>query len=372
MAILLIGRRDNKATLFSQCNDEFVHAGTNAIRCSSAQVHCCERNIISHIHSRSIYRRCHWRGIYHDNSHEAIYLADESPYLKQGDMKKITMNNLCELCGQETNKIVKLNEEYKAYLCPHCDFLFTDTGYEEGQRKKVNQEMYGLEERIYIYFTRIKEFNKKYEDIYWLIMSQKHNSVVNSMLEIGSNIGFFANFIKKKGIAIETVEMNNELRYFQQNVYGITSVESLDTIGSNKKFDVIILMDVLEHIPGPVDFLMKTTEYLSKDGIIFLQFPNKNSLAAKLAGEKWGWWSAPDHLYHFSDLAVSVLARRSGLTIQYLTKASPIVDDLISLPYIGKLLLPLLIINRIIPINNFVHFKQGSIIQVILKKSSVS
>jgi hypothetical protein len=131
-------------------------------------------------------------------------------------------------------------------------------------------------------------------------------------------------------------------------------------------------MDVLEHIPGPVDFLMKTTEYLSKDGIIFLQFPNKNSLAAKLAGEKWGWWSAPDHLYHFSDLAVSVLARRSGLTIQYLTKASPIVDDLISLPYIGKLLLPLLIINRIIPINNFVHFKQGSIIQVILKKSSVS
>jgi hypothetical protein len=126
-------------------------------------------------------------------------------------------------------------------------------------------------------------------------------------------------------------------------------------------------MDVLEHIPKPAAFLKKVTNYLSEEGIIFLQFPNKNSLAAKLAGRKWGWWSAPDHLYHFSESAVSVLADKTGLEIQRLIKTSPVVDDLIGLPFIGKMFYPLLIINRFIPINRFINFRQGSFLQVILK-----
>jgi SAM-dependent methyltransferase len=283
------------------------------------------------------------------------------------------MKSLCELCGRETDTSIKLNDDFNAYLCTHCDLLTTDTEHEEGQRKKVNQKTYELEDRIYIYYTRKKEFNKKYEHIYQLIVSNKPNGNVKSVLEIGSNIGFFANFIKRKGeVEPETVEINDELRRFQQNVYGITSVASLESIAPNKLFDVIILMDVLEHIPGPVAFLKKATNYLSEDGIIFLQFPNKNSIVAKLAGKKWGWWSAPDHLYHFSELAVSRLAKKTGLEIQRLIKTSPIVDDLISLPFIGKLFYPLLVINRYILINRFINFRQGSFLQVILKKAKKS
>jgi SAM-dependent methyltransferase len=233
------------------------------------------------------------------------------------------MKPLCELCGKRADRIVQINNDFDAYLCTQCDLLTTDTGHEEAQRNKVNKKTYELEERIYIYYTRKKEFNKKYEHIYQLIVSNRHNGVVTSMLEIGSNIGFFANFIKQKGIALETVEINDELRSFQKNVYGIAAVDSLEKITPNKLFDVIILMDVLEHIPKPAAFLKKVTNYLSEEGIIFLQFPNKNSLAAKLAGRKWGWWSAPDHLYHFSELAVSVLADKTGLEIQRLIKTSP-------------------------------------------------
>lgn len=186
------------------------------------------------------------------------------------------------------------------------------------------------------------------------------------VLEIGSNIGFFADILARSDCDIKTVELNDKCREFQKIIYGIESYHSLDEIAADEQFDAIVMVDVLEHIPYPVNFVKSLKSHLRPSGVLFLQFPNKNSLAAKIAGNRWPWWSAPDHLYHFSEAAVRVLAEKCDFNAVHIDKHSPALDDLTSIPLVGKLFNVLLPINKIFPLNRQIHHEYGSLLQCIL------
>lgn len=271
----------------------------------------------------------------------------------------------CEICGVKTKDVVELNDGFKAHLCKDCDLLVTEAKHEESALEEVNKQFYRLEDRVLTYYPREMELTKRHQKILRYICSF-HSGSIEDVLEIGSNIGFFASFVKQNGINIETVEINNELREFQRLVYGIKSVSNINEISSDKKFDVIILLDVLEHVPNPINFLSTIKKHLKKNGIIFLQFPNKNSLSARLSGSKWPWWLAPDHLYHFSQKSISLIAEKAGLEMVNIRTVSTILDDLINLPYIGKFFHPFLRVNRAFVINPLVKLKMGSLLQVVL------
>jgi len=52
-----------------------------------------------------------------------------------------------------------------------------------------------------------------------------------------------------------------------------------------EKFDVILILHVLEHVVNPVDLLRKAKNWLKKDGIIIITVPNANSLHRMLGVE---------------------------------------------------------------------------------------
>ncbi|MTD94657.1 methyltransferase domain-containing protein [Hyphomicrobium sp. xq] len=68
------------------------------------------------------------------------------------------------------------------------------------------------------------------------------------------------------------------------------------------KFDLIVLNQVIEHIPEPHLALDVLKSRLKPNGRIVLAFPNQNSLSRRLFGTRWIHWHIPFHLHHF-DLA---------------------------------------------------------------------
>lgn len=274
----------------------------------------------------------------------------------------------CHVCERPISKYVDLNDGYRGWECENCDLIITDVQYDEAVLNKVNQNIYSLEDRISLYYGRMKEFNRRYSLIWSLIQKVAGKNKINRVLEVGGNIGYFSGYLKKRGIAIDGVETNPQLRQYQENVYGIKAVAKISDLDADSFYDAVVLMDVLEHIPDPVSTLSKIADHVKRDGIIFLQFPNKNSLMAKMAGKKWQWWAAPDHLYHFSEYAIQRVADRVGLKVQYLGKVSPVLDDLANVPTLGKFAIPLFWLNRLIPLNLFVGHRYGSLLQVVLTK----
>jgi len=241
----------------------------------------------------------------------------------------------CTICGRECTGRIRINDGFVAHVCTHCDFAMTDTRNVESSVAEINEQFYQLNDRVQTYYARSKEFEKKYGQLLSHLKACRRGNRIGSLLEVGSNIGYFAHYAQTHGIQVTSIEINDKMREFQQLVYGLAPLGDVEDLDEHATFDAIVMMDVLEHIPAPIDFLQLMAAHLEPDGIIFLQFPNKNSLAARLSGERWGWWQAPDHLFHFSQQAVHAAAARAGLTVSHCRAVSPVMDELTGLPRVG-------------------------------------
>jgi len=77
-------------------------------------------------------------------------------------------------------------------------------------------------------------------------------------------------------------------------------------------FDLVVLNQVIEHIPEPDKTLSLIASRLAPGGRVVLVFPNTRSLWCRLSGARWINWHIPYHLHHFDLNTFSRMARRCG------------------------------------------------------------
>ena len=65
-----------------------------------------------------------------------------------------------------------------------------------------------------------------------------------------------------------------------------------------KRFDVIVMSELIEHVPSPQRFLKRAEELLDADGVLYLTTPNFGSLARRMLGETWSVIH-PEHIGYF-------------------------------------------------------------------------
>jgi 2-polyprenyl-3-methyl-5-hydroxy-6-metoxy-1,4-benzoquinol methylase len=77
-------------------------------------------------------------------------------------------------------------------------------------------------------------------------------------------------------------------------------------------FQTITLVDVLEHVPDPLDLLRQAESLLSPDGEILVITPDLDSLAARIMG--WNWWHFRlAHIGYFNRITLTDTLLRCGL-----------------------------------------------------------
>ena len=76
-------------------------------------------------------------------------------------------------------------------------------------------------------------------------------------------------------------------------------------------YDVITLIDVLEHVQNPVALLSKIHKIIAKDGILVVVVPDIESFPAKLL--KWKWWNyKPGHIGYFNKKNLELAMKNAG------------------------------------------------------------
>jgi len=136
-----------------------------------------------------------------------------------------------------------------------------------------------------------------------------------SLLEIGAGSGGLLDILKHQFNHIHGVEPSKKFCQFAKEQYGL----ALDNIGyedisENRKYDVILALDVIEHVVSVKHFMDKVFQLLTDDGIVIVSTPNKNSLAARLLGKKW-WHIRTPHLYYLDDRSFNALVDAAGFKI---------------------------------------------------------
>ena len=93
----------------------------------------------------------------------------------------------------------------------------------------------------------------------------------------------------------------------------LSGVADESTLGQLGIMDVIVLLDVIEHLPSPRDTLALCARHLAPGGIIVITTGDFGSLSARLAGARWRLMTPPQHLWFFTRESIERMAGSLGL-----------------------------------------------------------
>lgn len=139
------------------------------------------------------------------------------------------------------------------------------------------------------------------------------------LLDIGCGSGHFLKYVKEKKNRwiCYGVEPNEKLLKYASSHNGIEVKKGFITKipYPDEYFDVITCNDVLEHSIELNRNIIEIRRVLKKNGIILIQSPNFQSLMRIITGNKWDWWSIPDHVLHFSPEFLNSYLIKNGFKV---------------------------------------------------------
>lgn len=209
----------------------------------------------------------------------------------------------CGLCGRKTDKLIKVVDKIPIYECPSCRLGFID----QKKTKKTNlRRLYSFDE----YKKVEKGITRRLDELTDTIVKYKKKGIV---LEVGPGFGLLSSFLLQKGrYHLEVVEPMLIPQYLSKKVYKMHKI-TLESFlkRRKKKYDLIIIFDVLEHLKNPFQSLAKLSFLLNKGGILVIQTPNYQSLMQEVT-HKWSWWMVEDHKWFFSPHSLDKALAKSG------------------------------------------------------------
>jgi len=133
-----------------------------------------------------------------------------------------------------------------------------------------------------------------------------------ALLDIGCGNGAFLHSYgrTKPGWRMTGLDLDARNKVLVESIPGVTHlhvgpIESLD-----KKFDLIVMIHALEHIPNPVEFLSKLLEKLNPIGRLLIQVPDLSASPFDLL--------IADHCSHFSAAALERVVGSAGYQVERL------------------------------------------------------
>lgn len=136
------------------------------------------------------------------------------------------------------------------------------------------------------------------------------------VLDIGSGSCLALLELRAMGVEAWGVEADPNVRAIADRYNLRVHIGSIhDKPFETEKFDLIVLNQVIEHVPDPRALLRIVKERLSPGGRIVLSFPNVASWQRKLSGRRWINWHVPYHQHHFTLQSFTILAKREGLSV---------------------------------------------------------
>ena len=136
------------------------------------------------------------------------------------------------------------------------------------------------------------------------------------LLDVGCFLGVFLDVAKKRGWDVMGIEPSSWARKVAEEKF------ALQVLGGTLKeaslpsasFDVVSLVDILEHLPDPYEALVEAQRILKEGGVLYLITPNIESLARRILGDRW-WGFRQEHIVYFSRKSLCSLLKRVGFNI---------------------------------------------------------
>ena len=215
----------------------------------------------------------------------------------------------CCVCQNHDTQKFKLKyqkEKYAVVVCDTCDFHFIPPYY----RKQIEYSNYknaNVTEAIRRgnNWLKVQRHKLRFRFVSKFVKQGK-------LFDLGAGWGHFMLAAKELGYDIYGVEISEEpYKYCVNDLKLPVDHTDFFDMDESKKFDVITMWDVLEHIDKADVFLQKCHKLTADGGYLILQVPQIDSYFSKKQQDKWNMMGL-DHVNYFSIKTMKQILANNG------------------------------------------------------------
>jgi 2-polyprenyl-3-methyl-5-hydroxy-6-metoxy-1,4-benzoquinol methylase len=216
---------------------------------------------------------------------------------------------ICPLCSENIIKVEVLsNDKWKIFCCPVCTNAWT------------------FPDPLSIEYS-IDNFHgeKKKEDLPWewkksLKMQEslikKYLDINKKILEIGCGSGFLLQSLHDYGYNVSGIEPSFKAVELARNK-GLNVYCDIfpSKLLKDKKFDLIIMSHVLEHIKDTTEIINEVKNHLNPGGLFLLIQTNYEGIVPRLKKDNWYAWVPEQHYWHFTPKGLTKLLEKEEFKV---------------------------------------------------------
>lgn len=234
----------------------------------------------------------------------------------------------CMLCGADEPILLSTQRSWPVSRCGRCGFIYLS----QRPREEALEEMYSREyyDSAEVGYGGYVENFRKYNDIFTRLFDRRARDLEpfrgsGRLLEVGCAHGFLLDHLRKRNWSVTGVEVSPLAAGYASKELGLPVKNcSLQDAGfPDGSFDVVLLLDVLEHLHRPFDTLREIGRVLAPGGILVVQCPWElthweERAEAFLKGMKPCTITpdaVPAHLYFFEPRTLDAFLKKGGFTV---------------------------------------------------------
>lgn len=201
------------------------------------------------------------------------------------------MNNLgiCSACERDQSRLLGRKNQFDLWQCLHCGAIFTHTQIEDNVLKDIYNHYYDG-----AYFETPTVVAQSLERV---VLSFERFRVTGRILDIGYGEGGLLQIAGKCHWRCFGTEISpRSLAYGKESGWIVADNAEADPRFIPQGFDVVTMIELLEHVPNPQQVLQSAARWLRPGGLLYLTTPNAESLNQRLLGLEWSVVAPPEHL----------------------------------------------------------------------------
>lgn len=226
----------------------------------------------------------------------------------------------CIVCEKKTKKLFSYRS-FTYTACTSCSHVSTlpyptTKDMEKHYAKKFIKGNYEL----------LQNFRSQYNEIYKgmivVLEKQLHKEGKTlkglSILDVGCFTGEFLLLLKEKGADVYGLELQKDaVRIANKSLPGrVKKADVMHDPFPKKRFDIIALLGVVEHVTDPILLLKQSHKLLKPNGFLLIQTPNSASFLAKTFGKYWPPFEPVEHIHLFGEKSMKIALKNTHFALR--------------------------------------------------------
>ncbi len=246
----------------------------------------------------------------------------------------------CDLCGADAPEVRYRKNGFTIVECTKCGMVYTNPrlkGEKIGELYDADYfKGHGFDKSI-DYVGDVDEYGKQKSDY---TLNDWDADTITSMLgskaggarllEIGCGTGVFLAKAREHGFDCSGLELSSYAADFVRKMGIPVETKAIEEANfPDNSWDVIVMREVIEHLPHPMEALKTIYRWLKPGGVLFMATGNYDCPERKLRGSDWFYFMPEGHLYYFSNRTMVKYLRKVGFRTVRVTNQGDLVMEML-------------------------------------------